>query len=159
MPDVIFSNDFTQEAPLMKPSFYTSYIQNSGEYYFTIFGYVIVAVLFGNLLLKASCTYPNSKDLGEVVPHILALKTCALVVYPIFPQIANFCYGLMGADIPWFASSYGDYLAISSDVSPAGFQLFYLNMNFASLYLVAFVAFLLLLFLGYLSISKTPKKS
>lgn len=93
------------------------------------------------------------------MPHILALKTCALVVYPIYPQIANFCYGLMGADIPWLASSYGDYIAISSDVSPAGFQLFYLNMNFASLYLVAFVVFLLLLFLGYLSISKTPKRS
>lgn len=148
IPDVIFSNDFTQEIPLMKPSFYISYVKNSGEYYFTIFGYVIVIVLFGNFLLK-SCTCPKSKNLGEIVPHVLALKSCALSVFPIYPQVANFCYGLMGADFPWFASYYSEYLAINSDYSPAGFQLFYFNMNIASVFLVPFGVLLLLLLLSY----------
>ena len=64
MPDIIFSSDFTQETPLMKLSFYTSYLQNSGQYYFTIIGYAIVVILFANFLIKVSCTYPNSRYLG-----------------------------------------------------------------------------------------------
>jgi uncharacterized membrane protein SirB2 len=131
-----------------------SYIQNSGKFYFSIFGFVIVSLLFVNFFIKATCTASNSYNMGEIVPHILALKTCALMTYPIYPLVANFCYGLMAADIPWLTQFYSSFLTYSADVEPAGFQLFYNNMNFASLYLSAFVLCLLLLLLGYLSISK-----
>jgi hypothetical protein len=155
LPDRIIPNDFSQEQPLMEPSFYMSYIQSSGEYYFSVIGYVIAAALFLNFFVKATCTASDSKNMGSIVPHVFSLKTCALMVYPIYPQIANFCFGLMAADLPWFSQYFTEYLAYSTDVQPAGFQLFFSNMNFASLYVSAFVLFLLLLLLGYLSFSKT----
>ncbi len=139
----------------MEPSFYMSYIQNSGEYYFSIVGYVITAVLFLNFLVKATCTVSNSRNLGSIVPHIFSLKTCALMVYPIYPQVANFCFGLMASELPWLSEYYAEYLSFPSDVQPAGFQLFYQHMNFASLYLSAFVLVLLFLLLGCLSLSRT----
>jgi hypothetical protein len=120
---------------------------------------VIIAVLFVNSFIKATCTASNSKDMGEITPHILSLKTCALVIYPIYPQVASFCYGLMAADFPWLTQFYSSYLTYNADIEPAGFQLYYENMNFASLYLSALIVCLLLLFFGYLSISKASKKS
>lgn len=103
LPNQIIPNDYSQDQPLMEPSFYMSYLQNSGEYYFTIVGYVITAVLFLNFLVKATCTAPHSRDFGSIVPHVFSLKTCALMVFPIYPQVANFCFGLMASELPWLA--------------------------------------------------------
>lgn len=64
MPDQVIPNDFTQQEALMQPSFYMSYLQNSGEYYYSIIGYVIVAVLFLNFLVRAICTTPGSRNIG-----------------------------------------------------------------------------------------------
>jgi hypothetical protein len=158
MPDQVIPNDFTQQSPLMEPSFYLSYLQTSGEFYLSIIGFVIVGALFINFFMRTTCTASHSRNIGEIVPHILALKTCALMVFPIYPQIASFCYGLMAADLPWFGQ-YFSSLSYSGDVFPAGFQLYYTNMNFASLYLAPFVLYLLLLFLGYLTLSQPRKKN
>lgn len=158
MPDQVIPNDFTQQGPLMEPTFYMSYLQTSGQFYYSIFGFVIIAALFLNFFVRATCTASHSRNIGEIVPHILALKTCVLMVFPIYPQLSSFCYGMMAADLPWLSQYYVSTLSYAGDVQPAGFQLFYINMNFASVYLSAFVLCLLLLLLGYLSITKVPKQ-
>lgn len=156
MPDQVIPNDFTQQNPLMEPSFYLSYLQTTDQFYLTIIGFVIVGTLFLNFIVRATCTASRSRNIGEIVPHILALKTCVLMVFPIYPQISSFCFGIMGADLPWFGQ-YLSSLSVSSDTQPAGFQLYYTNMNFAAVYLCAFLLCLLLLLLGYLTRSQ-PKK-
>ena len=112
---------------------------------------MIVGLLALNMLIRVTCTAPSSHNLGDHVPHILALKACALVVFPLYLQVSNFCYGLMAADIPWLSTYYSDlYLSDHSDTSPIGFQLFYDNMNFASMYLSALILISLLLIVGLL---------
>lgn len=109
------------------------------------------------MLIKATCTAPSSQNLGDHVPHILALKSCALVVFPIYVQVSNFCFGLMAADIPWLSTYYSSlYFTDPSDASPIGFQLFYDNMNFASMYLSAIILFMILFIIGVL-IRHAPK--
>ena len=149
MPSVIFANGFTQSKPLMEPSFYTSFVDQGEDYHFTVIGYIIVALLAANLFLKATCTAVSAENLGDYIPHILAIKTCALMVYPVYVQVANFCYGLMAADIPWLTELYANSLSDNTDVSPYGFQLYFSNMNFASMQLTALALCLLLLGLGY----------
>jgi hypothetical protein len=157
MPDQVIPNDFTQQNPLMEPSFYLSYLQTTDEFYLSIIGFVIVGLLLFNFFVRATCTASRSRNIGEIVPHILALKTCALMVFPIYPQISSFCYGLMAADLPWFGQ-YLSSLSYSADIQPAGFQLYYNNMNFAAVYLCAFLCCLLLLLLGYLTLSQPRKQ-
>jgi hypothetical protein len=134
----------------MQPTFYMSYLQNSSEYYYSIIGMVIIATIFLNFFVRATCTASSSRNLGEIMPHILALKTCALMIFPIYPQMA--------ADLPWFSQYFTSVLAYAGDLEPAGFQLYFTNMNFASLYLLSFVLCLLLLLLGYLSISRSNRR-
>lgn len=150
LPHVIFANGFTQSKPLMEPGFYKSFVDEGEDYHFTVIGYVIVALLAANLLLKATCNAASTGSLGDCVPHVLALKTCALAVFPVYVQVANFCYGMMAADIPWLTALYSSYLCDNTDVSPYGFQLFFDNMNFASMQLTAFLFCLLLLGVGLL---------
>jgi hypothetical protein len=65
----------------------------------------------------------------------------------------------MAADIPWFSSYYSNfYLSDPSDVSPIGFQLFYDNMNFASMYLSGAIIFALLFIISLLACSPSKKK-
>ena len=90
---------------------------------------------------------------------MLALKTCSLVVYPLYIQVSNLCYGLMAADIPWLSHYYSNlYLSDPSDVSPIGYQLFYDSMNFASMYLSGAILFIFLSMIGLLNCSPSKKK-
>lgn len=108
------------------------------------------------MLIKTICTAPSSQNLGDHIPHILALKTCSLLVYPIYVQVSNLCYGLMAADIPWLSNLYSNlYLSDPSDVSPIGYQLFYDNMNFASMYLSGAILFISISIIGLLTCNKT----
>jgi hypothetical protein len=151
LPNVIFANGFTQSKPLMEPGFYKSFVDEGEDYHFTIIGYIIVALLAANLLIKATCTAASTGSLGDCVPHVLALKTCALAVYPVYVQVANFCYGLMAADLPWLSELYKSLLCDNTDVSPYGYQLFFDNMNFASMQLTALIACLFFAALGFLA--------
>lgn len=108
------------------------------------------------MIIKTTCTATSSQNLGDHIPHILALKTCPLVVYPIYIQVSNFCYGLMAADVPWLSNQYSSiYFSDHSDISPIGYQLFYDNMNFASMYLSGAILFILISIIGFFACSKT----
>jgi hypothetical protein len=119
----------------------------------------VVGFLALNMLIKVTLTAPSSQNLGDHIPHIFALKTCSLVVYPIYIQVSNLCYGLMAADIPWLSHYYSSlYLSDPSDVSPIGYQLFYDSMNFASMYLSGAILFIFLSMVGLLTCSPSKKK-
>jgi hypothetical protein len=57
----------------------------------------------------------------------------------------------MAADVPWLTELYSSYLSDNTDVSPYGFQLFFDNMNFASMQLTPLLLCLLALGIGILS--------
>jgi hypothetical protein len=65
----------------------------------------------------------------------------------------------MIADFPWLNNYYANKLSVESDQSPVGYQLFYTNINFASLYLTALLVMLTFVILGYISITKNEKPS
>ena len=44
---------------------------------------------------------PNGKDKGQIVSHILFLKTPVLALYPTYAELIDYCAGFMVADMPW----------------------------------------------------------
>ena len=62
---------------------------------------VIVVFLFIKYLIKAIYTVPKSTDMGQIIPHILAMKCGALILFPTYLEYYDYCSGFMIADIPW----------------------------------------------------------
>ena len=62
---------------------------------------LFVLTLFVKYLVKSLLTVPTSHNLGQIIPHILALKTGALILYPTYGEYVDFCSGFMTADLPW----------------------------------------------------------
>jgi hypothetical protein len=121
---------------------------------FYIIGAIITCILFVKYLLKATITVPNSPNIGNIIPHILSLKVGALLFYPTYLEYINFCYGFMLADLPWLNDYFGYNLGDPRDIQPEAYSIFYINMNFASTYLLAFFIIILLISIVGLMIEK-----
>jgi hypothetical protein len=70
---------------LNNPEFYQSYIgfqESHFKYY--IIGTIIVIILFIKYLVKALVSAPHSPNIGNIIPHILAYKVGALLLYPTY---------------------------------------------------------------------------
>ena len=63
------------------PEFVKS-ISNLKSYYYHLFGWFIVGYLFIFYLLKAVVFDACGQDKGEIIAHVLFLKTVVLMVYP-----------------------------------------------------------------------------
>jgi hypothetical protein len=71
--------------PLNSPEFYQSYIDfQVGNFKYFIIGATIVIILFIKYLFKALVSAPLSPNIGNIIPHILAYKVGALLLYPTF---------------------------------------------------------------------------
>jgi hypothetical protein len=57
---------------------------NPSLVYYSIFGYVITALLLIKYLLKALWLVPLSPEMGDILPQFLALKSPAFIVYPTY---------------------------------------------------------------------------
>jgi hypothetical protein len=90
----------------------------------------------------------RSQNLGNIVPHILALKVGALLLFPTYVEYVSYCSGFMYVDLPWLNSFFAINLADARDRSPSAYSLFYTNMNFASMYLFALCIIVLLSAVG-----------
>jgi len=44
---------------------------------------------------------PKGADKGELTGHLLLLKTPALMLYPAYAELLDYCSGFMFADLPW----------------------------------------------------------
>ena len=66
----------------------------------SIFENINYLLLFYFIMVVA--IFPEGKDKGHVIAHILFLKTPALMIYPSYSELMDFCDGFMIADLPWF---------------------------------------------------------
>jgi len=69
------------------------------------------------------------------------MKVPAMVIYPSFGAYINYCYGFSLIDLPIFDNYFSSVLTNTADQTPASFQMFYNNINFASSYLLPFLIF------------------
>ena len=109
MPWAIHGGDLFLKNNINDPTFYASVIkdQNFGYY---IFGTAVTILMLVIYFVKATVTVPSSLDKGNLIPHILALKCPALILYPMSAEYINFCYGFMTADLPWINSNISMWL-------------------------------------------------
>ncbi len=98
----------------------------------------------------------KGKDKGELIAHILLLKTPVLMLYPTYAELLNYCSGFMFADMPWFNNVFASSLADPRDSSPAPYLLFYTSLNVASTFLLP-ISFMLLCFIVLAIIARFNK--
>lgn len=106
--------------------------------------------MFLMFLIKALITVPLSENLGNIMPHILAHKVGALLVYPTYLEFISYCSGFMYADFPWMNTLFGETLSDPRDKVPLAYRMFYVNMNVAGMYLLALCVLVILVFVGIL---------
>ena len=52
------------------------------SHYYHLFGWSATLYMLMFYLIMTVLVFPESKDKGRIIPHVLMLKTVALVVYP-----------------------------------------------------------------------------
>jgi hypothetical protein len=104
--------------------------------------------------IKGVVLLPQDFDKGELVSHILLLKTPVLAVFPCYAELINYCSGFMLADLPWLNSFFGELLSDPRDSTPSPYLLFYTSLSIASTYLsvlaLLFSLALILVVIAYL---------
>ena len=88
------------------PEFVSS-ILGTRNYYYHFFGWAIIVCLFVFFLIVGVIIAPERRDKGQIIAHILFLKTAALMIYPSRPELIDYCSGFMVADLPWLNSFFG----------------------------------------------------
>jgi hypothetical protein len=53
---------------------------------------------------------PTTKDVGEIIPHVLLMKAPAMVFYPSFGGYISYCYGFSIIDFPMFNTHFSEKL-------------------------------------------------
>lgn len=101
LPKYTHSGDLRLDYSLDKPEFVATVVKSVNNYWYHLFGVIVVCVLFLSYLMKASCTVPTSEDQGQIIPHILALKAGVLILYPTYIEYYDYCSGYMVGDLPW----------------------------------------------------------
>lgn len=144
LPTYPVSGPLTLSYDLDNPEFYSSYMYQNSSFLLEITGALFVLILFVKYSVKALITVPESLNPGNIIPHILAFKVGAILLYPTYLEYVQFCSGFMYADFPWLNSVFGEAMANESDLSPMGYRVFYVNMNIASMYFLACIMILLL---------------
>ena len=109
------------------------------DYKFHYVGIVISVYLIIFNLLKGVVLDPNGKDKGQLTAHILFLKTPALMLYPTFVELIDYCAGFMFADLPWLNNYFAAILSDPLDSAPSPYLLFYNSLSIASTYLLAVI--------------------
>ena len=138
--------------------FYTTFIKYQGNFMLEAIGIIFVVILFIKYSVKALATVPESLNPGNIIPHILAFKVGALLLYPTYLEYVQFCTGFMSADFPWANQALGEVFANPDDTSPVSFLIFYVNMNVGAMYFVALLVIALLAGLSILLGKKLKKE-
>lgn len=117
---------------------------------FSVFGYVVTILFIIKYIFKAVWSVPNSPEMGDIIPQVLALKAPAFMVFPTYLEFLYYCSGYMIVDFPWANQFFGDLLADKSDVVPEIFALYYTNMHIGSTYFLAFIMIVVIGFIMWL---------
>jgi hypothetical protein len=85
LPNYQHSGPLTANYQLSSPEFYQSYIQSkSVNFPFFIFGAIVILILLIKYFVKAVITVPQSPNIGNIIPHIMAFKVGALLLFPTY---------------------------------------------------------------------------
>jgi len=135
---------------LQSPEFYKSIIKNK-SYIYHYFGFGVSVLLVLIYYLKSLIIVPESNDKGEIIPHILCVKIIGLMIYPLYGEQIDYCFGFMMLDFPWQNEFFSYYITASTDIIPPAYSMYYTNLNLASTYLLALmvVFFIFLVFYVY----------
>ena len=107
------------------------------SHYYHIFAILLTVFTFLFYFFKAVIVDPDGYDKGQLIPHILFLKTPVLMVYPSYAELINFCSGFMVADFPWLNDYFGANLSEPTDKTPLPYLLFYTSLSIGSTYILA----------------------
>ena len=102
LPEVVATADFSRSANLMEAEFYETVIwrkYGSDMLMYRVFGYCVVVWLFAYYGIR-SVLSPHAN--AAIIPHILALKTTAMMFFPLYPEMYHYCYGFIAADLHFF---------------------------------------------------------
>lgn len=83
-----------------------------------------------------------------MLTHVLAIKACALILYPSYFEYISFCQGFMVIDFPWINDFFANMFTNMSDNINVPFALFYSNMGIFGTFLLGLIAYLLLYLIG-----------
>lgn len=150
LPDLDYSGSMTVGYSLNDPEFMNSYMTvEAGNRYlmYKIVGVAAVTLFLLNYVIKFLCTMPQSKNRSTLLPHIIALKSCCLILYPSHFEYISFCKGFMYIDFPWLNSLLATTLTNESDHVEVPFGLFFQNMSIAGTFLLGFGAYITLVLL------------
>ena len=142
LPNYAHSGALSVSYNLDGSEFYASYVQYNSNFILSIIGIFFVVVLFIKYSIKALATVPESLNPGNIIPHVLAFKIGALLLFPTFMEYIQYCSGFMYADFPFLNAFFGSKLSDARDESPEPYAFFYTNMNLASMHLLACIAIL-----------------
>ena len=85
------------------------------QYYYHFFGWGAALFLLVFYFIKGVVLDPEGPDKGQLIPHILLLKTPVLAVFPVYAELVDYCRGFMVADLPFLDATFA-----ASDVMALG---------------------------------------
>jgi hypothetical protein len=74
---------------------------SSQLYFYSIFGFSVTVLLLAKYVFKAVYSVPNSPEMGDIIPQVLALKSPAFILYPGYFEWYYYCLGFTIPDFPW----------------------------------------------------------
>lgn len=77
------------------------------QYYYHFFGIILTAYVLVFYFIKAVVVDPEGRDKGQLIAHLLLVKSIVLMVYPAYGELINYCAGFMVADLPWLNAFFG----------------------------------------------------
>jgi hypothetical protein len=110
------------------------------QYYYHFFGWGAALFLLVFYFLKGVVLDPEGPDKGQLIPHILLLKTPVLAVFPVYAELIDYCRGFMVADLPFLDATFAALLSDPLDASPDPYRVFYASLSVSSTYLLALIA-------------------
>ncbi len=163
LPDLDYKGAMTVGYSLNNPEFMNSYVAaETGNKYlmFEVIGMATILLFLVNYVVKFLFTMPHSRNRATLLPHIIALKSCCLILYPSHFEYISFCKGFMVVDLPWLNSMFASQLTDVSDHVQVPFGLFFQNMSIAGTFLLGFIAYLTLVLIvqAYFYVTKEPEE-
>jgi hypothetical protein len=143
LPSATHSGSLLVSYNIGQPEFFMS-AAKAQSYYYHFFGAFLTAYVLVFYFIKAVVVDPIGQDKGQLVPHLLLLKTPVLIVYPSYAELIDYCEGFMLLDLPWLNAYFSDLLADFTGIAPSPYLLFYPSLSIASTYLLPVIAICLL---------------
>jgi len=85
------------------------------DHYYHFFGWGVVLFMAIFYFIKGVVLNPEGVDKGQMISHLLLLKTPALAVFPAYAELIDYCRGFMIGDLPFLYDTFGEVLSDGLD--------------------------------------------